>query len=144
MLQRLVTGTAPAAEVAWNPEFLREGHAVKDTLQPDRIVIGTAATRARTRLKAIYRPLTGAGIRLVCTDLATAELAKAAANAFLAAKITFINTMADVCTATGADVGTLAATLGMDPRIGAACLTAGIGYGGACLPTDVRGLAAFA
>ena len=144
MLQRLLADHAPAAEVAWNPEFLREGHAVKDTLRPDRIVIGTAGTRARTRLRAIYRPLAQAGVPVVYTDLATAELAKAAANAFLATKITFINTMADVCTATGADVSMLATTLGMDPRIGAACLKAGIGYGGACLPKDVRGLAAFA
>jgi UDPglucose 6-dehydrogenase len=131
-------------DVAWNPEFLREGCAVRDTLMPDRIVIGTASDSAEEILREIYRPLTDAGIPLVATDFATAELVKGAANAFLASKISFINAMADICSAVGGDVQVLADALGMDPRIGQCFLSAGIGYGGACLPKDVRGLAAFA
>jgi UDPglucose 6-dehydrogenase len=135
---------AAAADIAWNPEFLREGYAVADTLRPDRIVIGTATGTAEATLREIYRPLTDAGIPLITTGLATAELVKGAANAFLAAKISFINTMADLCAAVGADTSVLAGALGMDPRIGPDFLRAGIGYGGACLPKDVQGLAAFA
>lgn len=131
-------------DVAWNPEFLREGCAVRDTLVPDRIVVGTASDSAIAILREIYRPLTDTGIPLVVTDFATAELVKGAANAFLATKISFINAMADICAAVGGDVHTLAEALGMDPRIGKSFLRAGIGYGGACLPKDVRGLAAFA
>jgi UDPglucose 6-dehydrogenase len=135
---------AAAADIAWNPEFLREGCAVADTLRPDRIVVGTATGAAEATLREIYRPLTDAGIPLIATSLATAELVKGAANAFLAAKVSFINTMADLCTAVGADTSVLASALGMDPRIGPDFLKAGIGYGGACLPKDVQGLAAFA
>lgn len=131
-------------EVAWNPEFLREGCAVADTLRPDRIVIGAASNIAADTVREIYRPLTDVGIPLLVTNLATAELAKGAANAFLAMKISFINAMADICVATAGDIAALADTLGMDPRIGPAFLKAGIGYGGACLPKDVRGLATFA
>jgi UDPglucose 6-dehydrogenase len=133
-----------AVEVAWNPEFLREAHAVADTLQPDRIVAGVPSVAAEGTLRDVYRPLTDAGVPLVVTDPATAELVKGAANAFLAAKVSFINAMADVCASTGADVAVLADAIGMDPRIGRAFLTAGLGYGGGCLPKDVRGLAAFA
>jgi UDPglucose 6-dehydrogenase len=145
-LRMIASGAAPAAapEIAWNPEFLREGCAIQDTLMPDRIVIGTVSDSAEAILREIYRPLTDTGTPLVVTDFATAELVKGAANAFLAAKITFINAMADICAAVGGDVLTLAAALGMDPRIGRYFLRAGIGYGGACLPKDVRGLAAFA
>jgi UDPglucose 6-dehydrogenase len=132
------------AEVAWNPEFLREACAVADTLRPDRIVVGVASNRAAEIVREIYRPITQAGIPLVVTDLATAELVKGAANAFLATKISFINAMADICATTGGDAGALARSLGLDPRIGPACLRAGTGYGGACLPKDVRGLGAFA
>ena len=139
---------APAAqarvEVVWNPEFLREGYAVHDTLRPDRIVAGAASTAAAEVIRAVYRPLTDLGIPMLVTDLITAELAKEAANAFLATKISFINAMADICALTGGDVSALARSLGLDPRIGPAFLKAGLGYGGACLPKDVRGLGAFA
>jgi UDPglucose 6-dehydrogenase len=131
-------------EVVWNPEFLREGSAVEDTLQPDRIVVGAVRPEAAETVSEIYQQLTDTGIPLIVTDLVTAELAKGAANAFLATKISFINAMADICAATGGGVAALAASLGMDPRIGKAFLRAGVGYGGACLPKDVRGLGAFA
>jgi UDPglucose 6-dehydrogenase len=131
-------------EIAWNPEFLREGFAVADTLRPDRIVVGAASAAAADTIREIYRPQTDAGIPLLVTDLATAELAKGAANAFLATKISFINAMADICAATGADISALATSLGLDPRIGPEFLKAGLGYGGACLPKDVRGLGTFA
>jgi len=131
-------------EIAWNPEFLREGCAVQDTLVPDRIVIGTTSDSAEAILREIYQPLTDSGIPFVVTDFATAELVKGAANAFLASKISFINAMADICAKVNGDVRALAGALGLDPRIGQSFLKAGIGYGGACLPKDVRGLAAFA
>ena len=131
-------------DFAWNPEFLREGCAIRDTLAPDRIVIGAVSDAAKAVLRDIYRPLTDAGTPLVITDFATAELVKGAANAFLATKISFINSMADICRVVGGDVRALAEALGMDPRIGKSFLNAGIGYGGGCLPKDIRGLAAFA
>jgi UDPglucose 6-dehydrogenase len=131
-------------DFAWNPEFLREGCAVQDTLAPDRIVIGVASGVAEAVLRDIYRLITDAGRPLVVTDFATAELVKGAANAFLATKISFINSMADICRVVGGDSRALADALGMDPRIGKSFLNAGIGYGGGCLPKDVRGLAAFA
>ena len=131
-------------DFAWNPEFLREGRAIRDTLAPDRIVIGVASDTAVAVLRDIYRPLTDTGTPLVVTDFVTAELVKAAANAFLATKISFINSMADICRVAGGDARALAEALGMDPRIGKSFLNAGIGYGGGCLPKDLRGLAAFA
>jgi UDPglucose 6-dehydrogenase len=131
-------------EVAWNPEFLREGFAVQDTLRPDRIVAGALSASAVETVREIYRPLTEVGVPLVITDPATSELVKGAANAFLATKVSFINAMADICAATGGDISVLASALGMDPRIGPAFLKAGLGYGGACLPKDVRGLGTFA
>ena len=131
-------------DFAWNPEFLREGCAIQDTLMPDRIVIGIASDAAEAVLRDIYRPLTDAGTPLVVTDFATAELVKGAANAFLATKICFINSMADICRVVGGDARALAEALGMDPRIGKSFLNAGIGYGGGCRPKDLRGLAAFA
>jgi UDPglucose 6-dehydrogenase len=137
-------GQVRRVEVAWNPEFLREGCAVADTLRPDRIVVGTGSAWAAETIREIYRPQTDVGIPLLITDLPTSELAKGAANAFLATKISFINAMADICAATGGDVSALAQSLGLDPRIGKAFLHAGIGYGGACLPKDVRGLGSFA
>jgi UDPglucose 6-dehydrogenase len=130
----------PAAELAWNPEFLREGHAVEDTLRPARIVAGVRSDHAETVLREVYRPLTEAGTPLLVTDLPTAELAKAAANAFLATKISFINAMAEVCEAAGADTAVLADVLGRDPRIGADGLRPGLGFGGGCLPKDIRAL----
>ena len=132
---------APAgadALLAWNPEFLREGFAVKDTQQPDRIVIGVEDGRAEKQLRDFFRPMIDAGVPLVVTDYATAELVKVAANAFLATKISFINAMAEVCDATGADVVDLADALGYDGRIGRRFLNAGIGFGGGCLPKDIR------
>jgi UDPglucose 6-dehydrogenase len=146
-LIRELRNAAPAGdavEVAWNPEFLREGHAVADTLRPDRIVAGVPTMAAEATVREIYRPMTEAGVPLMVTDAVTAELVKGAANAFLATKVSFINAMADICAWTGADVAMLADAVGMDQRIGRAFLTAGLGYGGGCLPKDVRGLAAFA
>jgi UDPglucose 6-dehydrogenase len=146
-LVRALHDSAPAAdavEIAWNPEFLREGRAVEDTLHPDRIVVGVPNMAVEATIRELYRPLTETGIPLLTTDAVTAELVKGAANAFLATKVSFINAMADVCAKTGGDVATLADAIGMDARIGRAFLTAGIGYGGGCLPKDVRGLAAFA
>ncbi|MBO0806911.1 MAG: UDP-glucose/GDP-mannose dehydrogenase family protein [Actinobacteria bacterium] len=144
MLQAMADSHLSRAEVAWNPEFLREGHSVEDTLRPDRIVAGVAGSAAEAKVREIYAPLTEVGVPLVVTDLVTSELVKGVANAFLATKISFINAMADMCSAAGGDVSVLARALGMDPRIGRPFLTAGIGYGGACLPKDVRGLAACA
>ena len=132
----------PGAELAWNPEFLREGTAVADTLSPDRIVVGVTSSRAEQILRQVYaRPL-AAGAAFIVTTLETAELAKAAANAFLATKISFINAMAEICEAAGGDVRALAQIVGADPRIGPAFLRAGLGYGGGCLPKDIRAFAA--
>ncbi|MBV8539410.1 MAG: UDP-glucose/GDP-mannose dehydrogenase family protein [Pseudonocardiales bacterium] len=125
-------------ELAWNPEFLREGFAVQDTLGPDRLVVGAVSERAHAVLREVYAPMLDAGTPYISTDLATAELVKVAANSFLATKISFINAMADVCDAAGGDVVTLADALGYDTRIGRRFLTAGIGFGGGCLPKDIR------
>ena len=137
-----LAGACEGAELAWNPEFLREGTAVADTLSPDRIVAGVTSRRAEDILRQVYaRPIAG-GSSFFATDLETAELAKAAANAFLATKISFINAMAEVCEAAGGDVRALAQILGADPRIGPAFLRAGLGFGGGCLPKDVRAFVA--
>ncbi len=136
-----VAATAPAgaeAELVWNPEFLREGFAVKDTLEPDRIVLGVASERAEKALTEFYAPITDTGTPLLVTDYATAELVKVSANAFLATKISFINAVAEVCEAAGADVVDLADAIGYDARIGRRFLNAGIGFGGGCLPKDIR------
>ncbi len=141
---RVLTGYSEP-RVAWNPEFLREGFAIRDTLQPSRIVYGVLSGSAQedvALLDEIYASVVKAGTERVVTDFETAELVKAAANAFLATKISFINSMADVCDAAGADVKQLAHALGMDHRIGPRFLEAGLGYGGGCLPKDVRALAA--
>jgi UDPglucose 6-dehydrogenase len=140
-----LASTAPAGdgvEVCWNPEFLREGHGVADTLHPDRIVVGVTSARAEVVMRRVYRRQIEAGAPFFVTDLATAELAKVAANAFLATKISFINAVADVCDAAGADVTRLTAIMGADPRIGPAFLRPGLGYGGGCLPKDIRGFVA--
>jgi UDPglucose 6-dehydrogenase len=132
---------APAGadvELAWNPEFLREGSAVADTLAPNRIVAGVASADAERILRAVYDRVLAGGTRLFVTDLATAELAKSAANAFLATKISFINAMGEVCEAAGGDVTVLSEILGADPRIGPAFLRPGLGFGGGCLPKDIR------
>ncbi|WP_315771206.1 UDP-glucose dehydrogenase family protein [Rhodococcoides kroppenstedtii] len=128
-------------EVAWNPEFLREGHAVQDTLHPDRLVLGVDRDRpgrAEDVAREVYATLLGEGIPFLVTDLATAELVKTSANAFLATKISFINAISEVCEAAGADVTVLADAIGHDDRIGRKFLNAGIGFGGGCLPKDIR------
>jgi len=129
------------AEVAWNPEFLREGFAVEDTLRPDRLVFGVRSSRAETILRQVYAPVLDAGTPLVTADFPTAELVKTAANAFLATKISFINAMAEICEAAGGDVGVLAEAIGHDDRIGRKFLRAGVGFGGGCLPKDIRAFA---
>ncbi|WP_351227785.1 UDP-glucose/GDP-mannose dehydrogenase family protein [Streptomyces sp. NPDC002133] len=125
-------------ELAWNPEFLREGFAVQDTLHPDRIVVGVASERAEKVLREVYATPVGEGSPFVVTDFPTAELVKTSANSFLATKISFINAMAEVCEAAGGDVAKLAEAIGYDERIGAKFLRAGIGFGGGCLPKDIR------
>ncbi|MBV8787324.1 MAG: UDP-glucose/GDP-mannose dehydrogenase family protein [Mycobacterium sp.] len=127
-------------EVAWNPEFLREGYAVHDTLHPDRIVLGVQpdSVRAEAALRELYAALLDADVPFLVTDLQTAELVKVSANAFLATKISFINAVSEVCEAAGADVSMLADALGYDPRIGRQFLNAGLGFGGGCLPKDIR------
>ncbi|AFC45924.1 udgA [Mycobacterium intracellulare MOTT-02] len=127
-------------EIAWNPEFLREGYAVQDTLRPDRIVLGVHqdSVRAEAAVRELYGPLLDAGVPFLVTDLQTAELVKVSANAFLATKISFINAISEVCEAAGADVSLLADALGYDPRIGRQFLNAGLGFGGGCLPKDIR------
>ncbi|BCB77064.1 UDP-glucose/GDP-mannose dehydrogenase family protein [Phytohabitans flavus] len=137
MVQRL----APAGEqveLAWNPEFLREGYAVDDTMKPDRLVFGVSSPWAEEQLRAAYAPVLAQGTPVVVTDLATSELVKVAANAFLATKISYINAMAEVCEGTGADVRDLAAALAYDDRIGGRFLKPGLGFGGGCLPKDIR------
>ena len=128
--------------LAWNPEFLREGFAVEDTLTPDRLVFGVqpgaAGERAEEQLRAAYAPVLASGTPVVVTDFATAQLVKVAANAFLATKISFINAMAEVCEATGGDVTLLSKALSYDTRIGGRFLHAGLGFGGGCLPKDIR------
>jgi len=132
--------TCPAADVelAWNPEFLREGFAVEDTLTPDRLVFGVTAEAAEAKLRAAFAPVLELPTPLVVTDFATAQLVKVAANAFLATKISFINAMAEVCEATGGDVTLLSKALSYDSRIGGRFLHAGLGFGGGCLPKDIR------
>jgi UDPglucose 6-dehydrogenase len=141
--QRLAALAPAGAEamLAWNPEFLREGLAVHDTLHPDRIVLGVDDPRAEKLLRDFYAPMVDAGSPVVVTDFATAELVKVAANAFLATKVSFINALAEVCEASGADVVDLADALGYDARIGRRFLDAGIGFGGGCLPKDIRAFA---
>ncbi|HOW93106.1 MAG TPA: UDP-glucose/GDP-mannose dehydrogenase family protein [Mycolicibacterium fallax] len=127
-------------EVAWNPEFLREGFAVEDTLHPDRIVVGVQqdSVRAEAVLRELYAPMLAEDVPFLVTDLQTAELVKVSANAFLATKISFINAISEVCEAADADVTVLADALGHDPRIGRRFLNAGLGFGGGCLPKDIR------
>src|SRR5215211_6057149 len=129
-------------EVASNPEFLREGSAVTDTLAPDRVVVGTTSERGMAAMRELYGPiLEGSGAPFLATDRATAELIKHASNAFLATRISFINSVARVCERAGADVELVARGMGLDPRIGAGFLKAGAGYGGSCFPKDVAAFA---
>ena len=135
------TRAKSGVEVAANPEFLREGSAIDDFMRPDRVVIGADSERARTVLRQLYRPLYLIETPMLFTDLATAELIKYAANAFLATKITFINEIADLCEVLGADVQDVARGIGLDGRIGRKFLHAGPGFGGSCFPKDCRALA---
>lgn len=142
----LIRDTNPDAsfDIASNPEFLREGAAIEDFMRPDRVVIGVESDRAREMLRSLYRPLSLREAPLVFTGLETAELTKYAANAFLATKITFINEIADLCEATGANVQELARAIGLDGRIGSKFLHPGPGFGGSCFPKDTRALSAIA
>ena len=128
----------PKADLAWNPEFLREGFAVEDTLRPNRLVVGVVNDSAEQILKEVYATNLKDKTPWVRADLPTAELVKVAANSFLATKISFINAMAEICEAAGGDVTVLAKAIGYDPRIGSRFLQAGIGFGGGCLPKDIR------
>ena len=147
LLTERLTRLAPvgaAAELAWNPEFLREGHAVADTMRPDRIVAGVTSELAEALLREVYAQPLAAGVPFLVTDLPTAELVKGAANAFLATKVSFINAMAEMCEAAGADIVPLAEALAHDNRIGGRFLVPGLGFGGGCLPKDIRAFAASA
>jgi UDPglucose 6-dehydrogenase len=137
-LREELAKTAPHSDLAWNPEFLREGFAVEDTLTPNRLVVGVANDLAEDILKKIYKPILDLGTPWIRADLPTSELVKVAANSFLATKISFINAMAEICEAAGGDVTVLAKAIGYDPRIGNKFLQAGIGFGGGCLPKDIR------
>ena len=136
--QKLSATLPVQLELAWNPEFLREGFAVEDTLHPNRLVIGVTSDRAEQILKEVYHQNLKEGTPWIRADLPTAELVKVAANSFLATKISFINAMAEICEAAGGDVTVLAKAIGYDPRIGNRFLQAGIGFGGGCLPKDIR------
>jgi UDPglucose 6-dehydrogenase len=136
-----IASSAPAGdavELVWNPEFLREGYAVEDTLSPDRLVFGVSSELGEQSMREAFAPIIANGTPVVITDLATAQLVKVAANAFLATKISFINAMAEVCEVTGADVTKLSQALSHDTRIGGRFLNAGLGFGGGCLPKDIR------
>lgn len=137
-LSRKLLTSASKVELAWNPEFLREGFAIEDTLRPNRIVVGVTSDNAEEILRRVYAPLLEIGTPWIRADLPTSELVKVAANSFLATKISFINAMAEVCEAASADVTVLAQAIGYDPRIGSKFLQAGIGFGGGCLPKDIR------
>jgi UDPglucose 6-dehydrogenase len=142
-LRGIVAESVPdgvAAELVWNPEFLREGKAVEDTLMPDRLVLGGTSAAAEALLRVVYAQPIAAGTPVLVVDLPTAELVKVSANAFLATKISFINAISEVCSAVGADVSLLADALGHDKRIGRQFLNAGLGFGGGCLPKDIRAL----
>ena len=142
-LRALIADVVPAGvttELIWNPEFLREGKAVDDTLTPDRIVLGGTTRVSEAVMREVYASPISLGTPVILCDLPTAELVKVSANAFLATKISFINAIAEVCEAAGADVGVLADALGHDVRIGRQFLNAGLGFGGGCLPKDIRAL----
>ncbi|TFD83896.1 UDP-glucose/GDP-mannose dehydrogenase family protein [Cryobacterium lactosi] len=145
-LALVVEASGAGAALAWNPEFLREGFAVQDTIAPDRLVYGVpqgpSGDRAVAQLNEVYASAVGAKTPLVVTDYATAELVKVAANAFLATKISFINAMAEIAEVSGADVTQLADAIGYDTRIGRRFLNAGVGFGGGCLPKDIRAFTA--
>lgn len=143
LVEDIITKTAPAAQfdVASNPEFLREGEAVGDFVKPDRVVVGVESARAEAAMRALYKPLTDAGVPLLVTNRASSELIKYASNAFLATKITFINELVALCDKVGADVLSVSRGMGTDSRIGARFLQPGPGYGGSCFPKDTNALA---
>ena len=144
LAERVASSARPGAQIslAWNPEFLREGFAVKDTLTPDRLVYGVQDEAQTALLRQVYAPILDLGTPEIVTDLETAELVKVAANAFLATKISFINAFAEVTETVGGDIKTLADAIGHDSRIGRKFLNAGVGFGGGCLPKDIRALQA--
>jgi UDPglucose 6-dehydrogenase len=137
-LNERLASLAPDSDLAWNPEFLREGFAVADTLRPNRIVVGVTNDRAEAILREVYASMLEESTPWIRADVQTAELVKVAANSFLATKISFINAMAEICEVAGADVTVLARAIGYDPRIGDKFLSAGIGFGGGCIPKDIR------
>ena len=141
---REVAPAGDGVDLSWNPEFLREGFAVQDSLRPDRIVLGVTCDETAAMLREVYAAPIAAGVPALVMDLETAEMVKVAANAFLATKISFINVMAEMCEAAGADVIQLAEALGHDARIGRRCLAPGLGFGGGCLPKDIRAFRAAA
>lgn len=131
-------------DIASNPEFLKEGHAVEDFMKPDRVVVGTRSERAREILDRLYKPFMMTNNRMIHTDIATSEMIKYASNAMLATRISFMNEMANLCERVGADIDDVRRGVGADPRIGMKFLYAGCGYGGSCFPKDVRALIATA
>ena len=142
-LRKIIAESKPdgiEAELIWNPEFLREAHAVEDTLRPDRIVFGGTSPKSEALMRIVYADPISTGTPVISCDLATAELVKVSANAFLATKISFINAISELCEVAGADVSVLADALGFDDRIGRKFLNAGLGFGGGCLPKDIRAL----
>lgn len=144
-IERRIAELAPAGagvEVAWQPEFLREAHAVEDTLHPDRLVLGVHSAAAERTLREVFAAPIAEGSPVIVADRKTAELVKAAANSFLATKISYINALAGLCETVGADVSVLAEALGHDKRIGRGGLSAGPGFGGGCLPKDLRAFVA--
>ena len=136
--QRINQKSGHTYQLAWNPEFLREGHAVSDTRLPDRIVIGASSVDVINKIKEIYQPQLDKKVPFLVMDVPTAELVKVSANAFLATKISFINAISEVADIAGADITALAEAIGLDPRIGNKFLAAGVGFGGGCLPKDIR------
>jgi UDPglucose 6-dehydrogenase len=144
-LARVIQSQAPAAEqvrIAWNPEFLREGHAVEDTFEPDRLVLGVCDEESHLLLREIYAPMVPRRTPIVRTTLETAELSKVSANVMLAARLSLVNVLAEVCETVNADVGDLIEVLGHDHRIGREFLRPGLGFGGGCLPKDLRAFSA--
>ena len=131
-----------AVGIAWNPEFLREGHAVDDSLRPDRLVFGVVDDESDQVLRDVYTRMISAGVPVVRTDLETAELAKVSANVMLATRVSLVNLLAEVCEAADADVADLTTILGLDERIGPKFLSPGVGFGGGCLPKDTRAFVA--
>lgn len=143
-VKKFLQGRGVEIDVAFNPEFLKEGAAIDDFMHPDRVILGVESEKAKKVLSQVYRPLYVFNVPIVFTNLETAELSKYSSNAFLAMKVTFINEIANLCEACGADVNDVALAMGLDKRIGDKFLQAGPGYGGSCFPKDTSALADFA